>query len=105
VGIAAFTEEEGSRFGVACLGSRLLTGAFPLDRVPSLVDRDGVTPADAMAEADVDPASLGPDPSRLETARRVRRAAHRAGSGAGRAHGRGGERDLAARPLAAELHR
>src|SRR5439155_1215832 len=27
IGIVAFTEEEGARFGVACLGSRLLTGA------------------------------------------------------------------------------
>src|SRR5215469_14462206 len=27
VGVVAFVEEEGSRFGLACLGSRLLTGA------------------------------------------------------------------------------
>ena len=66
LGIAAFSEEEGSRFGVACLGSRLLTGAFPLDRVPALVDRDGVSLSDAMTGADVDPANLGPDPDRLQ---------------------------------------
>src|SRR6476659_9432067 len=28
IAVAAFTEEEGARFGVACLGSRLLTGAI-----------------------------------------------------------------------------
>ena len=28
IGVAAFTEEEGARFGVACLGSRLATGAI-----------------------------------------------------------------------------
>jgi beta-ureidopropionase / N-carbamoyl-L-amino-acid hydrolase len=65
LGIAAFTEEEGSRFGVACLGSRLLTGAFPVDRVHSLVDRDGVSLTAAMAEADVDASNLGPDQDRL----------------------------------------
>ena len=63
--IAAFTEEEGSRFGVACLGSRLLTGAFPVDRAHSLVDRDGVSLPAAMAEADVDATNLGPDPDRI----------------------------------------
>jgi len=40
IGIAAFAEEEGSRFGLACLGSRLLTGA--IDPSVRLVDRDGV---------------------------------------------------------------
>ncbi len=29
--VAAFVEEEGARFGVACLGSRLLTGALPAE--------------------------------------------------------------------------
>ncbi len=40
IGIAVFAEEEGSRFGLACLGSRLLTGA--VDPGIELVDRDGV---------------------------------------------------------------
>ncbi|MBM0278542.1 M28 family peptidase, partial [Micromonospora tarensis] len=30
--VAAFVEEEGARFGVPCLGSRLLTGALPRAR-------------------------------------------------------------------------
>src|SRR5690242_11436864 len=33
--IAVFPEEEGARFGVACLGSRLLTGAIDPDRARS----------------------------------------------------------------------
>ncbi|MBX6768039.1 MAG: M20/M25/M40 family metallo-hydrolase, partial [Actinomadura rubrobrunea] len=32
VGVAVFAEEEGARFGVACLGSRLLTGAIDPSR-------------------------------------------------------------------------
>jgi N-carbamoyl-L-amino-acid hydrolase len=62
VGVAVFTEEEGSRFGVACLGSRLLTGAIDPARAAALTDRDGVSLADAMAVAGADPAGLGPDP-------------------------------------------
>jgi beta-ureidopropionase / N-carbamoyl-L-amino-acid hydrolase len=60
--VAAFCEEEGARFGVACLGSRLLTGAIEPDRARALTDRDGVTFAQAMAAAGHDPAALGPDP-------------------------------------------
>ncbi|HEX5542786.1 MAG TPA: allantoate amidohydrolase [Micromonospora sp.] len=46
--VAAFAEEEGARFGVPCLGSRLLTGALDPERAAALVDRDGVTLAEAM---------------------------------------------------------
>jgi N-carbamoyl-L-amino-acid hydrolase len=60
--VAAFCEEEGARFGVACLGSRLLTGAIEPDRARALTDRDGVTLAQAMAAAGQDPGALGPDP-------------------------------------------
>jgi N-carbamoyl-L-amino-acid hydrolase len=60
--VAAFCEEEGARFGVACLGSRLLTGAIEPDRARALTDHDGVTLAQAMAAAGQDPAALGPDP-------------------------------------------
>jgi N-carbamoyl-L-amino-acid hydrolase len=65
IGVVAFTEEEGSRFGVACLGSRLLTGALDPDRAAALTDRDGISLADAMKAGGVDPALLGPDPVRL----------------------------------------
>jgi N-carbamoyl-L-amino-acid hydrolase len=66
IGIAAFVEEEGSRFGVACLGSRLLTGAMPAERARALLDRDGVTLLRAMEEAGADPTELGPEPARLD---------------------------------------
>ncbi len=61
VAVAAFTEEEGARFGVACLGSRLLTGAISPGAARGLCDADGVTLADAMTAAGADPARLGPD--------------------------------------------
>jgi N-carbamoyl-L-amino-acid hydrolase len=66
VAVAAFTEEEGGRFGVACLGSRLLTGAITPDAARDLADAGGVRLADAMAGAGLDPAALGPDPGLLD---------------------------------------
>src|SRR5262249_19953053 len=62
-GVAAFCEEEGARFGVACLGSRLLAGAIEPGRARGLRDRDGVTFAEAMTAAGRDPAAIGPDPA------------------------------------------
>jgi beta-ureidopropionase / N-carbamoyl-L-amino-acid hydrolase len=61
VGVAAFCEEEGGRFGLACLGSRLLTGAVEPAAARALTDGDGVTVAEAMAGAGLDPGQLGPD--------------------------------------------
>jgi len=49
LGIVNFGDEEGARFGVACAGSRLLTGALDADRARSLTDVDGTTMAEAMA--------------------------------------------------------
>jgi N-carbamoyl-L-amino-acid hydrolase len=46
--VAAFAEEEGGRFGVPCLGSRLLTGAIDPDRAAALRDRDGCTFGEAL---------------------------------------------------------
>ncbi|MEV4277785.1 allantoate amidohydrolase [Actinoplanes xinjiangensis] len=48
IGIAAFVEEEGARFGVPCLGSRLLTGVMDPSRAAALTDRDGVSFAEAL---------------------------------------------------------
>jgi N-carbamoyl-L-amino-acid hydrolase len=62
IGIVAFAEEEGSRFGVACLGSRLLCGDLDPARALALRDRDGVPLADASG---LDPAGIGPDAKRL----------------------------------------
>ncbi|MCW2779943.1 MAG: allantoate amidohydrolase [Marmoricola sp.] len=59
IGVAAFAEEEGSRFGLACLGSRLASGATSPDAARELRDRDGVALLDAMAAAGLEP-ELGP---------------------------------------------
>jgi N-carbamoyl-L-amino-acid hydrolase len=63
--IVVFPEEEGSRFGVACLGSRLMTGLLPADTARRLTDRDGITFAEACAGAGIDPAQLGADPAAI----------------------------------------
>ncbi|MBG6212792.1 MAG: allantoate amidohydrolase [Cryobacterium sp.] len=63
--IAVFPEEEGSRFGVACLGTRLLTGAIDVDRARTLRDRNGDTFAEVAARSGIDPSRLGPDPQML----------------------------------------
>ncbi len=59
--LALFTEEEGARFRVPCLGSRLMTGALDPDTARALAGDDGVTLAEAMTAAGADPARLGPD--------------------------------------------
>jgi beta-ureidopropionase / N-carbamoyl-L-amino-acid hydrolase len=61
VAIAVFTEEEGARFRVACLGSRLITGVIDPASARALRDDDGVTLAAAMTAAGGDPGLLGPD--------------------------------------------
>jgi N-carbamoyl-L-amino-acid hydrolase len=63
--VVVFAEEEGGRFGVPCLGSRLLTGAFDADKARALRDPDGVTLAEAAARAGRDPERFGADPEAL----------------------------------------
>ncbi|UWZ40721.1 allantoate amidohydrolase [Dactylosporangium roseum] len=63
--VVAFTEEEGARFGVPCLGSRLLTGAFDPAKALQLRDREGVRLGEAISRVGLDPERLGPDPERL----------------------------------------
>lgn len=63
--VVSFADEEGSRFGVACAGSRLLTGTLDPDRARSLTDAEGTTMADAMRAAGHDPAHLGRDDDTL----------------------------------------
>jgi len=65
IGVVAFIEEEGARFGVACAGSRLLTGELTPERARELRDAAGTSWAEAMREAGGDPDGLGPDPERL----------------------------------------
>lgn len=64
--IAVLPEEEGSRFGLACLGSRLMTGALTPDRVRSLKDTDGTSFADAAQASGLDPTHMGADPDTLD---------------------------------------
>src|SRR6185295_9573789 len=68
IGVASFADEEGARFGVACGGSRLLTGALAPDRALGLRDASGDTMADALRAAGREPAEVSADP---ETLRRV----------------------------------
>ncbi|AHI01202.1 allantoate amidohydrolase [Kutzneria albida] len=63
--IVVFVEEEGGRFGVPCLGSRLMTGAIDADAARNLLDPEGVSLAEAARGAGVDPARLGADPEAL----------------------------------------
>jgi N-carbamoyl-L-amino-acid hydrolase len=55
LGVAAFVEEEGSRFGLACLGSRLATGVTAPEQARELADGDGVRLEDAMVAAGLVP--------------------------------------------------
>ncbi|ANW19876.1 allantoate amidohydrolase [Streptomyces clavuligerus] len=65
LGIANFSDEEGARFGLACVGSRLSAGRLTREQAYALTDADGVTLPEAMEAAGQDPTDLGPDPERL----------------------------------------
>ncbi len=65
VAVVAFAEEEGSRFGLACLGSKLMTGAVDPALIAARADAAGVTFAQAAAAAGLDPAGPGRDGERL----------------------------------------
>jgi N-carbamoyl-L-amino-acid hydrolase len=65
LGIVCFADEEGARFGIACAGSRILTGALDGDRARGLTDGSGTTLADAMSAAGQDPRTLGRDEESL----------------------------------------
>ena len=63
--IVVFAEEEGSRFGVPTLGSRLLTGAVPPDDVLERTDSAGVTMAETLSDVGIQPQSMGAEPNLL----------------------------------------
>jgi N-carbamoyl-L-amino-acid hydrolase len=65
VGIVNFGDEEGARFGLACVGSRLTAGALTVEQAHRLTDGDGVTLPRAMEAAGYDPDAIGADPERL----------------------------------------
>lgn len=48
--VAAFTDEEGPRFGTGLLGSKAIAGLLDLDHIKIARDADGKTLADTMAE-------------------------------------------------------
>jgi beta-ureidopropionase / N-carbamoyl-L-amino-acid hydrolase len=61
IGVANFVDEEGTRFGIACAGSRLLTGALAPDRARALRDRDGRSLDEVLRQRGRDPERLGAD--------------------------------------------
>ncbi|WP_415923786.1 allantoate amidohydrolase [Streptomyces scabiei] len=63
--IVNFGDEEGARFGLACVGSRLATGQLTPEQAGRLTDGDGVTLPRAMEAAGYDPEGIGADPERL----------------------------------------
>ena len=66
--VVNFIDEEGARFGIACAGSRLITGRLDADKARALRDVDGVTMAEAMAAVGHAVEHVGPD---HETLRRI----------------------------------
>lgn len=65
LGVVNFVDEEGARFGIACAGSRIITGQLTADRALGLRDADGITMAEAWQVAGRDPATMGTDPEAL----------------------------------------
>ncbi|MFF8646031.1 allantoate amidohydrolase [Streptomyces sp. NPDC015345] len=63
--IVNFGDEEGARFGLACVGSRLTAGQLTVEAAHKLRDGDGVSLPQAMEAAGYDPYGIGPDPERL----------------------------------------
>ncbi|MEV3930165.1 MULTISPECIES: allantoate amidohydrolase [unclassified Streptomyces] len=63
--ITNFGDEEGARFGLACVGSRLAAGQLSVQDAHRLRDGDGVSLPAAMEAAGHDPDAIGADPERL----------------------------------------
>lgn len=61
IAVMVFPEEEGSRFGLACLSSRLATGAVTPEKVRTLTDPEGITYAEAAEAAGFDHSDIGAD--------------------------------------------
>jgi beta-ureidopropionase / N-carbamoyl-L-amino-acid hydrolase len=58
VAVISFADEEGARFNTPTFGSKALVGKLDLDAVLRREDEDGVTVAQAMREAGLDPTQL-----------------------------------------------
>ena len=63
--VTCFTDEEGGRFGVACIGSRLAAGVLTPEKARALHDSDGITLDEALRQAGRDPGALGAETDRL----------------------------------------
>ncbi|NIY66079.1 allantoate amidohydrolase [Streptomyces malaysiensis] len=63
--IVNFGDEEGARFGLACVGSRLTSGRLSVEQAHELRGADGLSLPQAMERAGYDPDAIGPDPERL----------------------------------------
>jgi N-carbamoyl-L-amino-acid hydrolase len=66
IGVVNFGDEEGARFGIACAGSRLITGALEADRALALTDADGLSLAEALTAAGRQPEQLAADRETLD---------------------------------------
>lgn len=67
LGVVAFSDEEGARFGVACFGSRVLTGALPRERALAQVDASGRCLHEILPAHGIDAARYGADPQLVGT--------------------------------------
>lgn len=66
LGVVNFSDEEGARFGLACLGSRAMTGTVPAERLLGLRDGAGDSLAEVLGRAGaVRPDAYGHDPEAL----------------------------------------
>ena len=61
VAVTNFVDEEGARFGIACAGSRLLTGSLDPETALALRDRDGHSMHEVLRAAGRAPDELGRD--------------------------------------------
>jgi N-carbamoyl-L-amino-acid hydrolase len=69
IAVIAFADEEGARFNTPTFGSRALVGRLDVADVLARRDDDGVTLADGLRAAGVDPDRLGDAPAWLERLR------------------------------------
>ena len=59
-GMAAFAAEEGARFGIPCIGSRVAAGAMRGRELAEIVDREGVSAAQYAEAVGLDPGAASP---------------------------------------------
>ena len=79
IAVACFGDEEGARFGIACAGSRMLTGALDADRARGAARRRRHDDGRGDGRRRARPAARRPGRRDAAPGRHVRRAARRAG--------------------------